>query len=383
MNICIRTDASFNIGTGHLMRCLTLAQYLQKEGAEVYFICRDHPGIEYNAIIEKGFELILLEYSTSGAANVDHEDQYKRWLAYPPEVDRDQTLAAIAQLEKPIDLLIIDHYGLDTNWERELRRAADKIMVIDDLANRRHDCDILLDRNCHINMESRYNGLIPDTCLKLLGPKYAMLREEFSQARETLRERSGDIKNLIIFYGETDPTGETLKALNAIDSVGEDRFRVRVIAGRNNPLFDEISDYCKDREYTEHIERTDRMAELLAEADLALGSGGNMTWERCALALPSLITAIVENQEPVSRLAETYGFGIYMRRADDVTEEKIAEKLKMLLANPVVVRDISKRAGDLVDARGTSRVVEAIFEVCNTAKPESLPTADDSGENER
>ena len=358
------------------MRCLTLAEYLRKEGAEVIFICRDHPGAQHDVIMDKGFELIILEYTERGAVNVDHEDQYKRWLAYPLETDRDQTLAAIAQLEQAVDLLIVDHYGIDAAWQGQLRRAVEKIMVIDDLANREYDCDILLDQNCHIDYKTRYDKLVPESCRKLLGLEYAMIREEFAEAREELKERSGEINNIVIFYGGIDQTGETLKALKAIETLARDNLTVTVIAGRGNPHFEQVAEYCRGRENVEHLEKTGSMAKILAGADLALGAGGSTTWERCTVGLPSLITAVADNQEAVSKLAETYGFGIYLGRPEETTQDNIANRINMLMENPAVMKDISKRAGELVDGNGTRRVAETIFELCGKPEHDTLQVSD-------
>lgn len=364
MNICIRTDASYDIGTGHLMRCLTLAEYLRREGAEIYFVCRDHPGIDYKAVIDKDFELILLEYTATHATNRNHDDLYKRRLAYPPDVDRDQTLAAIAQLEKPIDLLIVDHYGIDAGWERGLRRAVEMIMVIDDLANREHDCDILLDLNCHIDMESRYDNLVPESCLKLLGPEYALLREEFLRLREEAAELRKD-NHLFVFFGGFDRTNETARTIRALTGI-EKPFTADIIVDSANINREEIFALCSGNSNFVIRENAGNMAELMASASLAIGAGGTTTYERACLGLPALIIAITENQISIAEGAQHFGIGQYLGESSEVTVSQIAAKVTELLFDSERLEEFRRANLELIDGYGVSRAGQRILSTASS-----------------
>lgn len=193
----IRVDASTQIGSGHVMRCLTLAQKLKKEKqAEVYFVMRLLEGNLISLVKDKGFFVFTL---SEAAVNNDLQG-YAKWLTVTQKQDAEDTKAAISALSD-IDLLVVDSYAINYVWENELRSRVKQIMVIDDLANRKHNCDILLDQNFYLNKEQRYIGLVPENCKLYLGPEFALLREEFYTAKANLRQRDGRIKNILVFFG--------------------------------------------------------------------------------------------------------------------------------------------------------------------------------------
>ena len=207
-NVIIRADASTQIGSGHVMRCLTLAEELRDGGSMVSLVSRDHPGNLNELIRDKGFQ--YFELSTGQGIEVKpHQSgsEYASWLGVSQERDAMETIEAIG--EERAEWLIVDHYALDEKWEPLLRPHAAKIMVIDDLADRRHDCDLLLDQNFFINGEKRYDELVSPSCTKLLGPKYALLRREFREARKKLKERTGEVKRVLVFFGGSDPENYT------------------------------------------------------------------------------------------------------------------------------------------------------------------------------
>jgi UDP-2,4-diacetamido-2,4,6-trideoxy-beta-L-altropyranose hydrolase len=169
MNIVIRADAAVHIGSGHVMRCLTLADELRRHGASVTFICRDWDGHLQTHIMGKGYECVLLPRSETAFHAED--DEYAHWLGVPIATDAAETLAVCAGLRKRVDWCITDHYAIDARWHSELRPHVGKIMVIDDIANRPHDCDLLLDQNLYDNADERYKQLVPAHCRLLLGPE--------------------------------------------------------------------------------------------------------------------------------------------------------------------------------------------------------------------
>lgn len=205
-SVAIRVDSSQVMGSGHLMRCLTLAERLRCEGTDVRFICRDLVGNPAHLAREKGFALELLPRREENSALTG----YTAWLTVSQETDATETIAALERAGRAfLDRLIIDHYAIDEVWEKHLRPYTKEIFVIDDLANRRHDCDVLLDQNFYRHMQHRYDGLVPTTCRLLLGPQYALLREEFYRVRETMRVRDGSLRRILVFYGGSDLTSET------------------------------------------------------------------------------------------------------------------------------------------------------------------------------
>jgi UDP-2,4-diacetamido-2,4,6-trideoxy-beta-L-altropyranose hydrolase len=284
---------------------------------------------------------------------------HARWLPTTWQKDAEQTLEAIDRIG-PVDWLIVDHYALDARWERMQRNRAPRILAIDDLADRNHDCDILLDQNLVLEMEGRYRGLLPTTCKLLLGPRYALLRREFATQRESLAERSGKVGRILVCYGGSDPGNETAKALSAIKSLSLTWLTADVAIGLNNPHADSIAGLCRGMPLAELHRGADNMAELMIRADLAIGAGGVMNWERCCLALPTIAVDIADNQTGALTALAGYGAAAYLGSARSVTVDQIAGTLQSMLDDPARTRAMGEAARALVDGLGTSRVREAM-----------------------
>ncbi len=339
MNIAIRVDSSATIGSGHLMRCLTLAECLRREqGAKVHFISRDLVGNLYEIIKEAGFTLHILPCHPrdEGLAG------YAAWLTVPQKVDATETKSVLQSIGE-LGCLVVDNYALDYHWEREMRPFTQKIFVIDDLANRSHDCDILLDQNFYLAKERRYIGLVPESCKLLIGPRYALLREEFYKTRKYLRKKDGKLRRILVFYGGSDLTNETMKALRALKVFKKttSELFVDVIVGGSNPYQKEIKAFCSTFEtsaWMKYYFQVNNMAELMGRADLMLGAGGSTTWERCFLELPSIVTVVAKNQEQIAEDCASAGYIIYLGRASDVAEEHIVSALQTITTEQLMVQ---------------------------------------------
>lgn len=316
MNIIIRTDASIEIGTGHVMRCLTLAKQLKRHGMEVTFICREVEGNSISYLEKEGFNVISLPITTENLS----------W-----HVDVKDTIQAIDQIVAPVDLIIVDHYDLDYHWEKEIRQYTRYIMVIDDLANRQHDCDLLLDQNYYLNMEERYKGLVPTHCIQMLGPNYVLLRDEFLSGIEKTRERTGEVKNILIFFGGTDPTGETIKVLNAIKEISLPNVKINVVVGHSNPNKLVVEQICKEIPNAHFYCQINNMAELMNEADLAIGAGGSAVWERCYVSLPSIVMITAKNQQEVTNAVSGSGALYNLGEASLINKKEIQLAVKSLI----------------------------------------------------
>lgn len=332
-----RADASSLIGSGHVMRCLTLAQRLHKEeNAKVVFIMRMLSGNLIDLMRKQGFDVLVLP-----PADQNYElGGYGLWLTVPMEVDAQQTIEVLQHYLQEhccdvADRLIVDSYALDEQWEQMLRPYSREIMVIDDLANRRHDCDILLDQNFYLNKDVRYVGLVPEHCKMLLGPDHALLREEFYEAKKHLRKRDGNIKNILVFYGGSDLTNETEKAIKALVQLHDEgyNFTADVITGVSNSRREKIEKICSKYHFFHYYCQVSNMAELMNKADLMLGAGGSTTWERLYMELPALVTAVAENQIQGCRDCSQIGIIEYLGINDDVNVNMIAEALRIKLDN--------------------------------------------------
>lgn len=313
MNIVFRVDASAQIGSGHVMRCLTLAKRYCREGHTVSFVMRALPSNLITFVEEAGFSVHSLPYVKSRKMLTG----YLAWLTVAQEQDAQETTAVLRTMGQ-VDRLVVDHYALDAAWETVCRPYTREIMVIDDLANRRHDADILIDQNFYENAAERYVGLVPHECRLLLGPQHALLRDAFYEIKP--RRRTGELHNILIFYGGSDLTDETSKALRALLSMNLHGVEVDVVVGKTNPQMESVRKRCADHKNIRYHCQVENMAELMNAADLALGAGGTTTWERLALGLPSIVTAIADNQIEICENCAHAGLIDYLGCAEAVTE---------------------------------------------------------------
>jgi UDP-2,4-diacetamido-2,4,6-trideoxy-beta-L-altropyranose hydrolase len=328
MNIVFRTDAAQHIGSGHVMRCLTLAEELRNGGVMVKFITREHKGNLNELIIDKGFDLESLSVQEDLQESLRG---YEKWLGTTQEVDAQKTIEKVKNQKN--DWLIIDHYALDKVWEEKLRPYADKIMVIDDLANRTHDCDILLDQNLFSNMEARYQGKTPDKCIKLLGPQYALLGRDYYKLRKQVKVRSLPIENVLIFFSNLDLKNLTSVALSALYTIDANFKSIDVVISKKSPNYKEVKNIIMQLPNAHLHSDIVTLAPLIVKADLAIGAGGSTHWERLCLGLPTLVITIAENQQPVSNELHKIGLIELIGHFDTVTKRDIGSAVKKILSH--------------------------------------------------
>ncbi|WP_040952420.1 UDP-2,4-diacetamido-2,4,6-trideoxy-beta-L-altropyranose hydrolase [Gorillibacterium massiliense] len=350
MKFFIRTDASALIGTGHIMRCLTLANQLKRYNYEVTILYRQMPSHFIQTFDENGFSSIHLMNNDPLGSSLD--------ALYVTKI-----IQMHSEISKS-DWLIVDHYGIDWVWEAEFEGVFGSILVIDDLANRKHQCTLLLDANLYQNYESRYNHLLHCTAKQLLGPKYALLREEFliERNKETNRDEEGSL-HLLVCFGGTDPTNETLKVLHALQPLLEDtnKLKVKVILGQANPNISVIQSKCHMLKNTKLLIQPASMAREMATSDLAICGGGTMTWERYCMGLPAITIAIADNQVELAKEGQGQGIDLYLGESQAVTEEDIRSCFINLFNGVEHFRNASKLAMELVDGRGAERVTQLLL----------------------
>jgi UDP-2,4-diacetamido-2,4,6-trideoxy-beta-L-altropyranose hydrolase len=354
--IVFRTDASLDIGTGHVMRCLTLAAALRERGAACEFVCRAHAGNLIEFVRESGFEVhILAEAGATVGGTLAHAD----WLGATWEVDAEQTQAALNG--RHVDWLVLDHYALDRNWEGALRGNCGRLMVIDDIADRLHDCDVLLDQNLG-RTPADYAALTPAACTILTGPRYALLRPEFAAIRpySLQRREVPALRQLLISMGGVDrdnATGKVLDALRACALPGD--CRITVVMGPHAPWLEEIREQAAAMPWPVEVLVNSRAIEcLMAESDLAIGAAGSTSWERCALGLPTILMVLAENQRRIAAALQA-------ARAVQVTQTNTLETdLKRFLSSDVeaTLDVLSQAARSVTDGKGTQLVAAYLFE---------------------
>lgn len=351
LKVLFRTDATSAIGTGHFMRCLTLAEELKQRGAQVCFISRALPLYLCGMLAAKGIEFISLENEIKRMP-ID-ELTHAHWLGISQMQDAQATIRALSG--QSWDWLVIDHYALDARWESALRGTARKIMVIDDIADRQHDCDVLLDQNLYADMQTRYAGKVPVHCQLLLGPRYALLRDEFRKLRERVRPRTGAVNRILVFFGGVDAdnyTGYAITALSGIDIRG---LHVDVVIGAQHPCLEEIKAACAQHGFICHVQ-TDKMAELMAAADLAIGAGGSATWERCCLGLPTLGFCTADNQQ--KQLADAAREGLLYAPEIKADLNRIIQIHTCALIENANLRELlSRNCMQVVNGLGVLRVI--------------------------
>lgn len=372
MKILIRADASQLIGTGHIRRCLTLADQALKRGWTVYFAIRN-PDEHIIGLIQKSrhnVRALLTEAATIGKKGGDVK--HAHWLAVSQEVDAAETAKIVDKINA--DWIVVDHYALDINWHRAVKEHCQKVMVIDDLADRDLDCSLLLNQNLG-SSERAYRDKVYGKCKYLMGPKYALLRQEFQEWRQASIDRrsSANIKEVLVTMGGVDASNYTLRVLQKIeDSDFAARCRFTVILGSAYPYKNELKKYINSSRLTIKA-RLDihNMAETMTNADLCIGAAGSTSWERCCLGLPTLTLAIADNQQKISRALKRYGV------AWSSSIETIHIEFDKLFAhdNSTIVKNVVHDAVSVCDGYGADRVLDHMEHVDENCCPKFRPQA--------
>ena len=362
IKVLFRTDASLQIGTGHVMRCLTLANALREHGAECRFVSREHPGNLLEWIRKQGFEAVALPVqddaapAAAGAGEPTLAHAY--WLGTDWFSDAQQTQLAMGQ--QAVDWMVVDHYSLDARWERVLRPHCRKLLVIDDIADREHICDVLLDQNMVEFMNERYKSKVPEICTCLLGPKYALLRPEFSQLRSAsiARRATPRLEHLLIFLGGSDANNETAKVIEGVKLANRKWLHIDVVVGQSFPALDILRKQLASLPMSMLHIQTSGMAQLMLDADLAITSGGSVTWEKCALGLPSLVVIQGDNQHPIATRMHELGAQRTLGISEKLTPTIYAHALDAILPNDLIA--MSQSAQAVCDGSGIEAVMHTM-----------------------
>ena len=371
-----RVDASLQIGTGHVMRCLTLADALTQHGADCCFICREHTGNLIDLIRNRGYLVDELAVQSIQDADTVNSStlMHAAWLGASPQQDA-KACQPILQARQP-DWLVVDHYALDATWETELRPYCKKLMVIDDLADRNHDCDLLLDQNLVADLNCRYDPLIPIHSARLLGPEFALLQPQYAHLHPRTPPRILPIQRLLVFFGGTDPYNLTSKAISAFLALERSDLIMDVVIHSSAPHADEIRKQVKSHNTIVLHETLPSLALLMLKADVAIGAGGATSWERCCLGLPSLVITLAENQKPIAAELNRHGLIRWLGHANEVSVSMLRTALADLCAENDIT-DWSQRCMTWVDGKGTQRVAASMMLNANTQLRARLARADD------
>lgn len=343
-SIAIRADASPEIGGGHVMRCLTLAHELARRGADVTFLVRPPTLETVPALVASGYPV------------VDVDDDPQSWC----------TAISARWPDGGADWVIVDSYRIGATEETALRTAARRVMVIDDLANRPHDCDLLLDQNLG-RAASDYDGLVPPGATVLAGPRYALLRPEFAAARPAALARRAaafaarePVRCILVSLGLTDIGGITAEATQAVleaTSALAEPPAIDVVVGAHAPSLPTLKAIAAGQpQMTVHIDVDGpQMASLMAAADLAVGASGSSSWERCCLGLPTLMLVLADNQRAVAAELARLGAAVVLDHADLPQLLETGAGARLWITDRCAERsEMSQRASTIADGGGAA-----------------------------
>jgi UDP-2,4-diacetamido-2,4,6-trideoxy-beta-L-altropyranose hydrolase len=339
------------------MRCLTLAGFLRKLGVDIHFICDDRLGVLPDKLSSGDYTLLSASDGgdvVSGGSQHERQTPHEKWLRLGLNEDANRTRALLDPWRA--DWLVVDHYGIDARWHSTQRDVVRKILVIDDLADRNYDCDLLLDQT-YGRSHQDYRDLVPASCELLLGSNYALLRPEFSKLRgQALEKRAytSKINRILIFMGGTDSENHTEEVLRALDRLTWiDRPEIDVVLSGKAPHLESVDLAAIQSSFnvSVHVD-CDNMAELILAADLAIGAGGTASWERCALGLPTLVTAFAPNQTQVTDALEAAGA---VKQWKDLAG--LVEQLTQLTISPGSLKQMARIASSVTDTTGVQDLV--------------------------
>ncbi len=334
MRVLFRADASVAIGSGHAVRCATLAQALVAAGHDVEFICRNLPGDLNDWLTARGFRV--------------HR------IGEPPDSDAAACRDTIGG--RRFDWLVVDHYGLAAEWEGAMADAAERIAAIDDVG-RAHECDLLIDQNVANPLQRAYR--LPPRCEKLFGPEFAILDPQFNALRAaSLRRRRGVVRRILVFMSGGDPGNETVKVLRGLSLLKTGDLAIDVVIGASNPHRDCVAALSASIPNAKLHIQTRQMPELMASADCVIGAGGNSTWERCALGLPALVTILADNQVMAAQALADAGAHHLLGWHHTLAPADYANALAALDGPSLAA--LSAAAANICDGGGLSRVLDRL-----------------------
>lgn len=355
--IVFRVDASPEIGAGHVMRCLSLANAFSTYHHVCRFVCRHMPDYMIDKLASHGHQVMILPRIESGEID---ELPHAHWLGCHQAQDAAATLQAISDIE--VEWVVVDHYALDQRWESTLKEHTSRIMAIDDLADRNHNCDVLLDQNLYNESFDGYSELVPAHCQLMIGPKFAILRDEFIQQRAKLRKRSGVVQRIVIYFGGFDFFNYTTLAIQALIKLfamqNTKAIEIDVVIGRAHTQAVEIARLCDQYKFNLHTQ-IDNMAELFSRADLCIGAGGISTWERCCVGLPSIALCVADNQQNQLTHAALQGL-VYAPQLGEDQIASLSAHIACCLENPELLMHLSSNAQKAVDGNGVRRIVNKL-----------------------
>ena len=363
------------------MRCRTLARELQRHGAEVCFLCRRQSGDLISLLKQEFVVLVLPEQSLAACEGLEGRELYASWLGCTQEQDAAECLEILVNAGiNSLSWLVADHYGIDIRWEAQIlagladRDVYPKLLVIDDLADRKHQSDLLLDQNFFGSFtQQRYQDLIPPMCRQLLGPHYALLGPEYARLHTLVPPRS-EVRRVMVFFGGVDQDNLTVRALEALSHPALNDLVVDVVLGLQSPHRKAVEELVAARPHTTLHDVLPSLAGLITRADVAIGAGGVTTLERACLGLPSLVVVTALNQLPSTKALDQAGYLHLLGYSTSVSTEQIRSALLLKFAQ----LPVGQMCPALGDGWGTQRMVLTMLSLQSSMKLRSALSTDEA-----
>jgi len=337
--LVIRADANARMGTGHLMRCLALAQGWKARGGQATFITACESDSLRRRLLDEGFQVITLERS------------------YPESTDWEITSQMLAARSNA--WVVLDGYHFDTVYQHRVKEMGHRLLVIDDMAHLERYCaDVVLNQN--INAESLHYSCEPHTRL-LLGTRYVLLRSEFLAWQGWQREIPEVARKVLVTLGGGDPDNQTLKVIRSLQQVDADELEAVVVVGASNPHFQKLQSAAQSFQFPiQIVQNATDIPKLMAWADVAVSAGGSTCWEMAFMGLPNVVLVLAENQQDIAAGLDKAGVALELGWFEQVTDVHVAEVLSGLLDDHNRRQQISRDGRALVDGAGSERVVSAL-----------------------
>lgn len=346
-----RADASSEIGTGHVMRCLAIAEELISRGKKASFVCEQIPNDLVIKLDEKNIP--LLKISPPAKVNFNANDIYSRWLTASEEDDAQACLKVMTDIEG----VFVDHYAIGKTWEELILKRCQNLMVMDDLCNRPHHCQNLVDYNVYAG-EKDYSRWVSKTTSLLTGSLYAPIRRDLQALRPQVKNHRGQVKSVVISFGGADQAGHTLRAVEGLAQAQLRPEKVRVILNPSSPTQAAVQSLCEKMGYKLSAP-TANIGQVLLESDLALGAGGVSQVERSFLGVPSLITFIAENQALLSQSMSALGICKLLGDGSAMTAYSWAQEIDIHSQNFEWLTVTQTKGLQLFDGQGCARIVNS------------------------
>lgn len=355
MRVVFRADASASLGYGHVLRCLTLGAALVDRGVLVAIASRSMPTLLTDRARARGIAVLPLPVRNTQPDEPEAADP--QWQS-----DAEESRDAISTWGGSADWVVVDTYALDCGWEEALRSSARHVMVIDDLANRMHACEVLLDQNLVTDIGVRYGALVPDECDRLLGPQWALLEPVYAESRARARIRSGVVRRVLGFFGGADRHNLAGRTAGAFARLSRADVTLDVVTVAEHPGRAQLEHLVRDHDNIVLHGHQRTLAPLMLEADVAIGAAGSTSWERLCLGLPALVVTLADNQAPIAAELDRLGLACSLGPAEQCDEARVTEALRQILDVPLDA-DWSARCFAAVDGLGAARVAEHLLSV--------------------